>query len=271
MNIGNVWATSLAWSEWLPVGNDTCKPSLGRGWSWPDQTDDPGEARLAFSTSTGVVGFIPVRQAVSTTSDGKKYLETFGGQIRTIDQGDKRQVAALSWLDASHLPRQRDDFADDAQGVLVWTKPGSVHLWNERQARVNGSGVSTIRLDKVGNWAGCNGLGPCVGEFLHAVANVPRTDHSGINRISETSIAVVLSSLTVHIIHNVATVPTLALMAESLVATLAARQAFLDHVQGDFTSANKSQPKAADLDLLTAHTSAWAGLGLPGIATVNWE
>jgi hypothetical protein len=42
------------------------------------------------------------------------------------------------------------------QGTLFWTKPGSAHF--------HSNGVTkNVRLGQVGNWAGCNALGVCVG------------------------------------------------------------------------------------------------------------
>jgi hypothetical protein len=64
-----------------------------------------------------------------------------------------------------------------AQGMLVWTKPGSVHLWSDKRSeKVQWEGVRALRLERVGNWAGANGIGPAVGE--HCVASiVSKTDH----------------------------------------------------------------------------------------------
>jgi hypothetical protein len=63
-----------------------------------------------------------------------------------------------------------------AKGILVWTKPGSVHLWSDkRDDKVHWEGVRVLRLERVGNWAGANGIGPAVGE--HCVfLKISKTD-----------------------------------------------------------------------------------------------
>lgn len=54
-------------------------------------------------------------------------------------------------------------------------------------------------------------------------------------------------------------------------ASLAARQAFLDHVQGDYSSTNKVKLSIEEVQHLTAYTCATAALGAPGLTTANWE
>lgn len=53
----------------------------------------------------------------------------------------------------------------DVQGLLVWTKSKSVHLYNEHLR--NGykwTGVKMLKLERVGGWAGANALNSCVGQ-----------------------------------------------------------------------------------------------------------
>jgi hypothetical protein len=47
--------------------------------------------------------------------------------------------------------------------MLVWTKPGSVHLWAERQGQVQWEGIRNLNLEAIGNFAGANALAPCIG------------------------------------------------------------------------------------------------------------
>jgi hypothetical protein len=72
-----------------------------------------------------------------------------------IDPGDGRQVTAVQWIEVSSpAPSSHDDLT--YQGTLFWTKPGSAHF--------HSNGVTkSVRLGQVGNWAGCNALGVCVG------------------------------------------------------------------------------------------------------------
>lgn len=65
--------------------------------------------------------------------------------------------------------------------------------------------------------------------------------------------------------------PKLASTGECLVASLAARQAFLDHALGDFASTNKSTFIAGELEQMTAYTAGWADPDWAGMATVNME
>jgi hypothetical protein len=92
-----------------------------------------------------------------------------------------------------------------------------------------------------------------------------------VHRLGTSSIIIVLATLTLHIIHNIHTNPTVAPLEESLVATLAARQAFLDHAQGDYQRAVRFLMGPVTPEQLTAWTSGWAGLGQEGIACVNFE
>ena len=95
-------------------------------------------------------------------------MATTTSQITIVDTGDKRQISSLRWSDvscaASVFPLGGEL---TSQGILVWTKPGSVHLWNgdddDDDKKYPWTGVQIIVLERVGNWAGCNALGACVG------------------------------------------------------------------------------------------------------------
>jgi hypothetical protein len=54
-------------------------------------------------------------------------------------------------------------------------------------------------------------------------------------------------------------------------ATLAARQAFLDHVHGDYMKSNVYHLGPLTPEHLTAWTSGWAGIGQDGIASLSFE
>ena len=58
---------------------------------------------------------------------------------------------------------------DRTQNILIWTKPGSVHLYaRKRTTDIHWEGLRTVRLVRVGNWASANALGCCTGEHLGA-------------------------------------------------------------------------------------------------------
>jgi hypothetical protein len=73
--------------------------------------------------------------------------------------------------------------------------------------------------------------------------------------VNGTSLTVVLSTLTYHIINDITTTPVLAPMIDSLRATLAARDVFVDCTRrrrrGFYTANDKEY---------TAHTAGWAAL-----------
>jgi hypothetical protein len=74
-----------------------------------------------------------------------------------IDAGDGRQVTAVQWIEVGVLLQFLQHLT--YQGTLFWTKPGSAHF-NTSQ------GLKNVRFSQVGNWAGCNALGVCVGMFF---------------------------------------------------------------------------------------------------------
>lgn len=60
-----------------------------------------GEAELAYSTTDGKVGVLPVRQAVIRAPDGGRCITTTVEGIQSVDTGDRRQISALQWLNVS--------------------------------------------------------------------------------------------------------------------------------------------------------------------------
>ena len=122
------------------------------------------------------------------------------------------------------------------------------------------------------------GIGQGVTPWAPALVRPVRTqecrrkaDKTGISRKSNSSIAVILSTLTIHIINNLDTAPRLASTGECLVATLAARQAFADHALGDYANANRSTFNPDELEQMTAYTSGWTDPGWAGMVTVDME
>ncbi|WVF71458.1 hypothetical protein IAT40_006262 [Kwoniella sp. CBS 6097] len=208
------WVVDMAWSEWDSVDKHTC------------------EVHLALSLSDGSIRPLHIRRSVGAypESDGSPSWKLEVSQPFMLDRGDKRTVTSIKWI----------------QDVLVWTKAGSVHLFADRDNNtVSWEGVRTLRLERVGNWASANGLGPCV----------------GIHRINHESVLIVLSSLTAHLITSFTTSPTLAHPHESLKLSLGMRDVFVDQLITDPLIKMRWRTATIEPEGWTAHTSGWSEVG----------
>nr|XP_031863242.1 uncharacterized protein CI109_001115 [Kwoniella shandongensis]KAA5530314.1 hypothetical protein CI109_001115 [Kwoniella shandongensis] len=215
------WITDMAWSTWREVDE-------GRF-----------ESHLALCISDGSTRVVLVRRS---TQKGEAGLPAWTIEIDppvVLDRGDKRAISSISWLN----------------DVLIWTKPGSVHLLaGNDSAAVSWRGLWTIRLERVGNWASANALGPCIGLHL----------------LNPDTLLVVLSSLTAHLITSFSTSPSLAPQVDSLRPAIAMRDAFLEHIHT--APSMRSKWKTApifDPEGWTAHTSGWASVGTWG-SVASW-
>lgn len=126
----------------------------------------------------------------------------------------------------------------------MWTKAGTVHISSPKY-----DDVRELRLERVGDWAGCNSLARCVGESISDNGNAEKT---GIQALRTAALVIVSSSLTYHIINNYDTDPALAPPIESLSATKAARKAML--------ARRVMQLRPAPDKAITSSTGAWATL-----------
>ncbi|BEI87844.1 uncharacterized protein CcaverHIS019_0105620 [Cutaneotrichosporon cavernicola] len=189
-------------------------------WSpWRIVDDETCVAQLAAATSDGGVCVLAVTRKAYARS-GTWDLTV--GSFSTVVQPDKRTVNAMKWI------------TDD---TLVMTKPGTVSIWS-----TSGDAPKTIRLERVGNWAGCNALGQAMD--IHFVA--PHTLH------------IVLSSLSHHVITDIFSSPH-QLCDESLRLTLSARDVFLDGRK------KRRRTFLAQTDReLTANTGGYAATGATG-------
>lgn len=112
-----------------------------------------GFASLAIAATDGSVSTVEVRRRAV---DGTWDLHV--GEPHEIVPAKKRLVTYIQWVKTGYPnnPAPQED-------MLVWAKPGTVHLATKQ-------GVQNIRLQRVGNWAGCNALDPCIGELMRADA-----------------------------------------------------------------------------------------------------
>jgi general transcription factor 3C protein 4 len=81
----------------------------------------------------------------------------------------------------------------------------------------------------------------------------------------------VLAGHTHHIITNIMTSPALADPSAQLNLSVAARQVFLDHIQGDMFEDRQTAKQEPYLRSLTAWTTGWSGLGEAGVLSWTGE
>ncbi|WVW83875.1 hypothetical protein I302_105897 [Kwoniella bestiolae CBS 10118] len=210
------WVTDMAWSEWKTLGDHTC------------------EAHLALTLTDGSVRVVSVQRKAEIDPSHPKAWSLDVQPALMIDRGDERHIGSIKWID----------------DVLVWTKSGSVHIFApEGNQTVQWNGIVSLKLERVGNWAGANGIGPCI----------------GISRINRDTLVIVLSSLTTYIIADFTTSPTLAHPHDSLRTALALRDMFEDHLLVDPLIRIRFRGVELQPEGWTANTSGWTGLGWGGI------
>lgn len=161
------FATELTWSAWQVVDDETCAFD---NVCKPDPGLTPGVAQLAAATTDGAVNIIPVTRRADAESG--TWDVTVGG-VQTVFAADKRTVNTIKWITVSSCLGTQLTQND----TLVWTKPGSVSIWS-----TSWNAPKTVRLERVGNWAGCNALGQAMGRaYAAAPANtrhpLRRTQH----------------------------------------------------------------------------------------------
>nr|WVH01928.1 general transcription factor 3C polypeptide 4 [Naematelia aurantialba] len=204
------WISRLAWSEWRMVDDKTSR------------------CLLAISLTDGSLSALPVDRITTAKGFHVKF-----GNLQHMWKPDKRDVTALQY----------------AEGIFVWTKPGSVHLWADHTSNTRWNGVKSIRLRRIGNWAGANAILPCI----------------GIQRDGDRLI-VTLSSLTHYILTDLSTEPALAPLVDSLKLSVLAREAFIDLTSQDSYSRPRHGLAAGLNHEISAYSGGWTGFG----STVAW-
>ncbi|CAD6590366.1 MAG: hypothetical protein TREMPRED_005716 [Tremellales sp. Tagirdzhanova-0007] len=199
------WVAHMAWSDWKIIDDKTC------------------EADLAFALIDGSVSLLRVRRKALQTDMGLSSWNVEVEDPRMLDCGDKRAITALQWIEKK---------------LVVWAKPGSIHLWSEiGRNGVMWDGVRSVRLQRVGNWASANAL--------------------GISQTRKDQLLITLSSLTHHIITDIFTSPQLGPDNESLRLSVASREAFLEFTHGEVYSQDRYRMPPREHAELTAFTSGW--------------
>ncbi|WRT66351.1 uncharacterized protein IL334_003306 [Kwoniella shivajii] len=212
------WVADMAWSEWKEIEEQTY------------------EVHLALALTDGSIRVMTLQRSVQQDVSGIQKWDIDVQPSVIIDRGDKRNISSIEWIN----------------DVLIWTKSGSVHiLAGEGNQTVQWKGTISLKLERVGNWASANGLGPCI----------------GVHRMNHNTILIVLSSLTAHLITNFTTSPILADPRDSLRTALAMRDAFEDHLSTDSLIKTRFRSVEIKPEAWTADTSGWTNLGWGGIGT----
>ncbi|GBE86530.1 hypothetical protein SCP_0904090 [Sparassis crispa] len=193
-HISDNWINQLAWSSWNAVHPGTC------------------QAFLACGSPDGSVSVVEVIQTLdSTSSDARFITEYYLKEIINVKDGaichsDGRNVTGMKWIDAT-----------GRNPILVYCKPGMLHLWSGLSLAGGWSGPRAINLRTQKVSVGASALCPA----------------SGISYITHSDTLVVsLSDGSFHVIHQFSTAPSLnsvsygdSLTSERL--TAAARNAFV--------------------------------------------
>ncbi|KAG2358841.1 transcription factor IIIC subunit delta N-term-domain-containing protein [Suillus spraguei] len=121
--LSNHWITRLSWAPWITHSIGFC------------------ESLLAFSTDNGNIGLVKVTQNLQSTPNGSFVPEyTISAVFDVQDpicEADKRSVTALTWVQPPGRNVTFDVLSSILLGsdrifqpILVYTKPGLVHLWS---------------------------------------------------------------------------------------------------------------------------------------------
>ena len=119
-----------------------------------------------------------------------------------------------------------------------------------------------VRLQRVGNWASANALGPCIGAYRPSNTSDPL----GIHRITRDAphLLITLSSLTHHLITDLYTSPKLGSMTDSLRLSLASRDAFLESAFESVYARDRSRSSPKEGREISACAIGWTAMG-------NWD
>ncbi|KAG0698424.1 putative zinc-finger of transcription factor IIIC complex-domain-containing protein [Suillus ampliporus] len=162
------WITHLSWSPWVTHSVGQC------------------ESLLAFSTDNGNVRLVKVTQTLQSSSNVGFVPEYTTSAVFDVQgpicEADKRGVTALTWV---RPPRKNP--------ILVYTKPGVVHLWSWPSSEPTWYGTRILLLQTQKLSVGSSAISPVSG-----VSYVLHRD------------ALILSLFdgSFHVIHNISVEPT---------------------------------------------------------------
>ncbi|OAX44098.1 hypothetical protein K503DRAFT_706991 [Rhizopogon vinicolor AM-OR11-026] len=166
--LSDQWITHVSWSPWVTHGIGYC------------------ESLLAFSTAKGNVGLVKVVQTLQSNSNVGLVQEYTTSAVFDVQgpicEADKRGVTALTWVQ----PPRRNP-------VLVFTKPGLVHLWSWPSSEPTWSGTRTLFLQTQNLSIGSSAISPV----------------SGVSYVLHRDVLILaLFDGSFHVIHNLSVEPT---------------------------------------------------------------
>lgn len=106
-----------------------------------------GFASLALAATDGSISTVNVRRSAV---EGKWDIQV--EDPHQVVPADKRLATFIKWVKTGYPNNPAPQ-----ENMLVWCRPGTVHMATHK-------GIADVRLQRVGNWAGCNALDPCIGE-----------------------------------------------------------------------------------------------------------
>ncbi|WVN88258.1 uncharacterized protein L203_103459 [Cryptococcus depauperatus CBS 7841] len=194
-------------------------------WSSWKITDEDCEACLAFGLTDGSIKVLLISRK---PENGSWAFKT--SHLVAIDE-DERSITAIRWI----------------KDVLVWTKTASVHMFaSEKSQGVAWKGKRMVRLNRIGNWPSANAMDNCI----------------GIHLLTKSTLVVVLSSLSTHLIESFDRMPALAPDIESLRLALPLRQMYLEHLSANpAMSITRWRKLTVNHDGWTTQASGWTAIG----------
>ncbi|KAI0818913.1 putative zinc-finger of transcription factor IIIC complex-domain-containing protein [Irpex lacteus] len=159
-------------------------------WStWKNNTPKQAEALLACAVADGSVTIIKITQSLELRSSSpvllKEYKITLAQEILdNACEPTRRTTTSLRWITLS-----------SSEPVLVFSKPGTIHLWKPDDNESSWTGLRTIALKTQKLSVGSTALAPVSG-----IVYLSRHD----------SVVVSLSDGSFHVIKNLSTAPILA-------------------------------------------------------------
>ncbi|TYJ55670.1 hypothetical protein B9479_003573 [Cryptococcus floricola] len=219
-------STQLDYLRMCPVGSW----STQMAWSeWTPLDEDTYKSRLAFCVSDGSIKTIDVTRTAKAGRSNRKSWEFQRDDITTLDHGDGRVITSLKWIN----------------NVLVWTKAGTVHMLADDESRnISWRGFRSFGLARIGHWAGAS----------------PYSQVISIELLNPTTLLVVQSSLSTHLIQSFDSSPALVPITESLQVALDARRISLENLD-TVPAPQLDGCDGLEEDGWTTHTSGWARVG----------
>ncbi|THU78751.1 hypothetical protein K435DRAFT_973415 [Dendrothele bispora CBS 962.96] len=174
LNVSDKWITHVAFSRWELVEEHTCM------------------ALVAYGTSDGVVDIVKVKQRVQRaegTGFAFNIVTTIEPGNSSIGETRRAGLTALEWVD---IPERKP--------VLVYCKPGTVHLWSAPpETTPRWSGDLTIPLKTQKHSVGSSCFHPVTG-----LQYIARRD----------KLIISLLDGSFHVVHDLSTSPNITAVAE---------------------------------------------------------